>query len=118
MGEVYRGRQVSLDREVAIKVMANATKDARLTREARLAARVSSPNAVPVYDFGVLPDGRALLLMELVRGRSLDAFIEEGGALPGARLARFMADAARGMMAVAEAGIVHRNLKPEKPSHR
>lgn len=112
MGEVYRGRQKSLDRDVAIKVVRSASDDARFLREAKLAAKVRSPNAVTVFDFQLLPDGRAMLVMELVRGRSLDQVIDTEGPLNEAKTLDFMRDAARGMAAVSDVGIVHRDLKP------
>jgi eukaryotic-like serine/threonine-protein kinase len=112
MGAVYRGRQKSLDRDVAIKVVQSASGDARFLREARLAAKVRSPHAVTVIDFQLLPDGRAMLVMELVQGRTLNELIESDGALSDAQTMSFMRDAAHGMSAVSEIGIVHRDLKP------
>ena len=82
MGTVYRGWQLSVDREVAIKVIhpklsndRSAVK--RFLREARLASRLSQPNIVNVYDFGQ-SDGVLYLVMELLRGHTLAGELGQG----------------------------------------
>jgi len=76
MGTVYRARDRSLDRPVAIKVLHDLPEgvqaEPRLVREARLTARLEHPGIVPVHDAGVLPDGRFYYVMKLVRGKRLD----------------------------------------------
>ena len=76
MGAVYEGQHLLLDRRVAIKVlqqnMANDEQAAsRFIREAKASARIEHPNAVTIYDFGVLQEGSAYLVMEFIKGRSL-----------------------------------------------
>ncbi|KAF0213576.1 MAG: serine/threonine protein kinase, partial [bacterium] len=76
MGAVYEGQHLLLDRRVAIKVlqqnMANDEQAAsRFIREAKASARIEHPNAVTIYDFGVLQEGSAYLVMEFIRGLSL-----------------------------------------------
>src|SRR5678810_797203 len=92
MGAVYRGSQPSVRREVAIKrvtpqLVSDADVIKRFLREAKLASRLSHPNAVSVLDFGQTGDGLFYLVMELVRGRTLDAVIAEGSLAP-ARVVR------------------------------
>src|SRR5438128_637832 len=73
MGTVYRATQVSIGRDVAVKVMTgmDATAVKRFFREAQIASALSHPNTVPIIEFGQSPDGRVYLAMELVRGRTL-----------------------------------------------
>jgi len=75
MGLVFQARDLTLDRDVAIKVTAWGTEaDAdRLRREARTLAALEHPGIVPIHDVGRLPDGRVYSVMTLVRGERLDA---------------------------------------------
>jgi serine/threonine protein kinase len=117
MGTVYRGAQHSVGREVAIKLLhgkAVASPDAirRFLREAKLASRLSHPNAVGVHEFGQTADGMFYLVMELVSGRTLDQVITEDGVLRPERIVRIgmqVCDALEGAHALS---IVHRDLKP------
>ena len=91
MGVVYLARQVSLNRQVAIKILPplpraeSAARAERFRREAELMARVSHPNVVSVYDFGVA-DGRPYLVMEYVAGGDLKRSISADRPLePGPR---------------------------------
>src|ERR1700681_1018260 len=87
MGAVYRGRDPELDRQVAVKVMLDATPDfvARFRREAQAIARLTHPNIVQVYDFGVDAEGNPYFVMELVDGRPLDKILAQRGALAPAQ---------------------------------
>ena len=76
VGEVYEGRQLALDRPVAIKVLRpeltrNAKAVARFEREARTTCRLHHPNVVTVFDVGTSSDGRRFLIMELLEGKTL-----------------------------------------------
>lgn len=113
MGAVYRARQRSLEREVAIKAALPGASPERFLREARLLARVQSPHVVAVHDFEVLPDGSPVLVMEWVEGGDLaQAMRRHGGCLPEAEALPVMRQACLGMLAAAAEGIVHRDLKP------
>jgi eukaryotic-like serine/threonine-protein kinase len=117
MGAVYRATQHSVGRDVAVKVIAaNLTSDPvaikRFLREAKLASRLSQPNAVGVLDFGQTPDDVFYLVMELVEGRTLETVLESDPVLPAARTIRIgmqICDALEGAHALQ---IVHRDLKP------
>jgi serine/threonine protein kinase len=121
MGEVYRARDTTLGRDVAIKVLPRSLSDdadrrARFEREARLLAALNHPHIAQIYGFEEFDGGRALV-MELVEGDTLGEMIaragkQRPGALPIATalgLARQMADALDGAHSK---GIVHRDLKP------
>lgn len=114
MGAVYRARDPALDRTVAIKVVLDATPEflQRFEREARAIARLSHPNVVQVYDVGQDESGWPYFVMELVPGRSLDAILKERGRLPPAEVADLVRQAAEGLEAAHQAGIVHRDVKP------
>ncbi len=116
MGEVYRGRDSRLRREVAIKILPAEIADdpdrlARFSREAQAASALKHPNIVTVFDVGV--DGRVhFLVMELVEGRSLRETIVRGG-MPVKAMLNIAAQIAEGLANAHAAGIVHRDLKPE-----
>jgi serine/threonine protein kinase/Tol biopolymer transport system component len=115
MGEVYRGRDTKLGRDVAIKVLPHeftrsADRRARFEREARLLASLNHPHIAQVYGFEESA-GFAALVMELVPGETLDTIIQARGLRPAHALAiaRQICDA---LEAAHEKGIVHRDLKP------
>ncbi|MBX7079175.1 MAG: serine/threonine protein kinase [Nannocystaceae bacterium] len=114
MGVVLRALDTELEREVALKLLgAEGTggERHRLQREAQAMARVSHPNVVAVYDVGE-HDGELFLAMELVRGRTLRAWLEERPRT-WREIAAVFAAAARGLAAAHDAGLVHRDFKPE-----
>jgi len=116
MGTVYRGRHVSLDSPVAIKVLPipaslGADELARFRREAMVAARLSNPHIVPVFEFEIRGD-IAYLVMPLVEGMSLAERLLTDGPL-SLTDARALITQIGGALAFAhERGIVHRDVKP------
>jgi hypothetical protein len=115
-GTVYRGRQLGLDRPVAIKVptyeiAADPVQAKRFAREARAAARIVHPGVVAIYAVGELDDGRPYLAMQLIDGQPLDRILGDGPipALPALRIARHIASA---LSETHAAEVVHRDLKP------
>ena len=114
MGAVYRGRDPSLDRVVAIKVVTNNRADfvARFRREARAIARLSHPHVVQVFDFGEDGAGNPYFVMELLPGRSLDKVLAERGPLPAELVSDLIRQAAEGLSAAHAMEIVHRDIKP------
>jgi eukaryotic-like serine/threonine-protein kinase len=117
MATVYLATDTRLDREVALKVMhAELARDAdfvgRFIGEAKSVARLSHPNIVGVYDQGA--DGDYLYLaMELVPGRTLRALMRERGWLPWQEALAVIDPVLAGLAAAHQAGIVHRDVKPE-----
>ena len=118
VGEVYEGRQLALDRPVAIKVLRpeltrNATAVARFEREARTTCRLHHPNVVTVFDVGVSEDGRRFLIMELLQGNTLAHRLREKPKLTYPETLSIARQIVRGMGAGQGVGLVHRDLKPE-----
>jgi serine/threonine-protein kinase len=118
MATVYLGRDSELDRPVAVKVLAeNLAGDTafreRFLREARLAARLSHPNVVSVYDAGEDADGRPWIVMEYVEGETLADVLRERGRLPAEEAVGLALQACRGLENAHAAGLVHRDVKPQ-----
>jgi serine/threonine-protein kinase len=117
MATVYLATDTRLDREVALKVMhADLARDGdfvvRFIGEAKAVAKLSHPNIVGVYDQGA--DGQYLYLaMEYVPGRTLRALLRERGWLPWSEALEVMDPVLAGLAAAHQAGIVHRDVKPE-----
>jgi tetratricopeptide (TPR) repeat protein/predicted Ser/Thr protein kinase len=116
MGVVYVAYDPELDRKVAVKVIRGRADDearTRLLREAQAMARLSHPNVVAVHDVGVLAEAQQVFLaMELVRGESLGAWMSARPRGWREVLARFI-PAGRGLAAAHDAGLVHRDFKPD-----
>ena len=118
MATVYLGRDSELERPVAVKLLAeNLAGDAafrkRFLREARLAARLSHPNVVSVYDAGADADGRPYIVMECVEGETLADLLREHGRLPADQAIGLALQACRGLEHAHAAGLVHRDVKPQ-----
>ena len=115
MGVVYRARQISLDRIVAIKMilrgeLASEAERDRFQAEAAAAARLNHSNIVPVYEVGEL-DGRPYFNMKYVDGRTLSQVLADGP-LPAREAARLLAAVSRGIHYAHGEGVLHRDLKP------
>ncbi|MDO9017063.1 MAG: protein kinase [Myxococcales bacterium] len=118
MGRVYRATQRPLDKIVAVKLLhANLGADQgtlqRFLREAKAASRFDHPNSVAVFDFGIEPDGTAYIVMEYLRGESLDDLIQREGTLSAPRCVAIMSQVLAALSEAHDAGIVHRDMKPE-----
>ena len=116
MGVVYRARQKSLDRVVALKMVREAhlatdADRARFRTEAESAARLKHPNIVTVHEVG-MAGGQAYLCMEYVGGETLAEKVRSGGPLPPREAARLVAIIARAVQHAHSEGILHRDLKP------
>ena len=121
MGVVYQARHLLLDSVVALKVLlrAEASDEQRFLREARLASKINHPNTVYISDFGVLPDGRTYLVMEYLSGKTLGSVLTaQGPRLDPLRACRIAVQIARGLQAVHDKGIVHRELNLRRELRR
>src|SRR5262245_43547053 len=112
MGTVYAAYDPQLDREVAVKVLhaADADANARVLREARALGKLAHPNVVAVHD-AAEDDGVVYVVMELVRGTPLRAWIS--GEHGWREVVRVLREAAAGIAAAHRAGLVHRDIKPD-----
>jgi serine/threonine-protein kinase len=116
MGEVYQAFDPRLARSVALKIVSPLLAQdrefaARFAREARSASAVSHPNIAQIYSSGEY-QGRPYYVMERVAGSSLATQLDESGHLGGRRSLELLLQAAEGLRAAAEEGIVHRDIKP------
>ncbi len=114
-GIVYRARQPSLDRDVALKVVHPRHAESpgftrRFQAEARLVARIEHPNVVPLYEFGI-DDGTPYLAMRLMEGGSLADALRRGPSKPEAAR-RMLLEVAGGLSVAHHRGVVHADLKP------
>ena len=117
MGEVYLGRQISLNREVAIKVLrpdllSNATYLRRFEVEAWSAAKLNHPNIVHIYLLGDV-EGLRFIVMEYVQGTNLRDYLSKKGQADLALGLSIMRQAGLAVGAAGEVGLVHRDIKPE-----
>jgi eukaryotic-like serine/threonine-protein kinase len=117
MATVDLARDVELDRPVALKRLAeNLARDdelrSRFLREARLAARLSHPNVVRVFDVGE-DDGRPFIAMEYVEGETLAEVLDRRGPLPATEAAGLGVQVCAALAAAHAAGLVHRDVKPQ-----
>ena len=116
MGVVYRARQLSLDRFVALKVIREdvagvAEYRERFLREAYLAASVDHPHVVSVFDVGEY-DERLVLAMQWIEGEDLCGLLEQSGQLAPDRAVRLVSQLAGALDAVHDVGLLHRDVKP------
>lgn len=115
MGAVYRGRQVGLDRPVAVKILhrehgGEYAYPERFQREAQALARMSHPNIVSVYDFGVVGE-YLYYVMEYLEGTDLHRLLAQGRP-PVAQALRIIASVCDALDYAHGQGIVHRDIKP------
>ncbi len=117
MGSVYEAKHAGLGTPVAIKVLLPAlarvpTVADRFRREAKVSATLKNPHVIQVTDVDQLPDGRPYLVMELLRGQSLEALIEERKVLQREDAIDIGLQILMGLECAHGLGVVHRDLKP------
>jgi class 3 adenylate cyclase len=116
MGAIWLALDAQLQRRVALKLLAthrvsSAEARQRFALEAKAVARLQSPHVVQIHDYGI--DGEVpYLVMELLEGEDLEAFLGRRGRLTPAALVPLLHQVARALGAAHAAGIVHRDLKP------
>lgn len=113
MGRVYRAHDSRLDRNVAIKFLARSTpeQEVRFQREALAISAINDPNVAAIFTRGVYA-GQAYYVMEYLDGDSLARCLSPGERLALPRAIDFLQQAARGLAAAAERGLIHRDVKP------
>jgi eukaryotic-like serine/threonine-protein kinase len=117
MATIYRGRDMRMDRVVAIKVLGEVYNTdlkfvARFKREAKAASALQHPNIVQVYDYRET-NGIYYIVMELVEGSDLSRYLRSRGVLDEDRALIIAHDIALGLSAAHRRGIVHRDVKPK-----
>src|SRR5690606_16918925 len=114
---VYRGEDAELGRAVAVKILqesghGRAELRARFEREAKVLAALSHPNIVSLVDYGV-EDGRAYLVMELLKGRTVGELLDEVDVLEPRRALHIVRQVVRALAYAHGEGLLHRDLKPD-----
>ncbi|MBX3135939.1 serine/threonine protein kinase, partial [Candidatus Obscuribacterales bacterium] len=117
MSVVYKAKQLAVNRHVAIKTIrvqldAKPVYRERFEREISSLCALSHPNVVTVYDCIIGEDGQPYVVMDYLRGRSLETLIEADGPLPVDRFARISMQVCSAMDHAHKRGIIHRDLKP------
>jgi serine/threonine-protein kinase len=115
MGIVFRARQISLNRDVAVKMilrgpLASPSERDRFRAEAESAARLDHPGIVPVYEVGEV-DGRPYFSMKYIEGETLSDRLLRGP-MPARYAARLLAEVSRAIQYAHTCGVLHRDLKP------
>lgn len=116
MGKVYRARDTTLERLLAVKVIRKDSLGAqgkeRFLREARACSRINHPNIITVYAAGE-EDGHPWMAMELIEGRTVRHIIDDDGSIPWRTAVEWTIDLLDALNRLHSEGIIHRDLKPE-----
>ena len=116
MGVVYRGRDLALGRDVAVKILAErfsaaGSTSTRFLDEARITGQLQHPGVPPIYQYGLLPGGRPFLAMKLIKGRTLGDMLGDAAGDRRQLVAVFEHICQTVGFAHAH-GVIHRDLKP------
>lgn len=118
MGNVYRGRHMQMETNVAIKILhsslvSDATAVERFRREARAALTVNHPNIIQVMDFGVTDNQTVFIVMELLEGISLQKVLDTEGVVPVEKVVRIFKQVCAAVGTAHAKEIIHRDIKPD-----
>jgi hypothetical protein len=118
MGEVYAAVHVGTGHRAAIKLLTARSLEKpdlieRFSREAMITASLRAPNVVQVFEFGKTDDGAPFIAMELLRGQNLGAILRQRTQLSVNEVLVLAEQVGRGLTAAHQAGVVHRDLKPQ-----
>ncbi|MCA9559541.1 MAG: serine/threonine protein kinase, partial [Myxococcales bacterium] len=118
MGAIYKARQISMDRVVALKILLHDQRGdpisvERFRHEAYLASRLRHPNAIVIHDFGQTPDGLLYIAMEFLAGETLKERLARVGPLDVPVAVKVMTQALRTIAEAHRMNLVHRDLKPD-----
>lgn len=113
-GTVWEATNLIIGKQVALKLLARTSPEAlaSVVREARAAARIVHPNVIDILDTGVDRQGRAYVVMELLRGETLQEIMQARGPLPAPYACELVLQVLSAASAAHKAGVVHRDLKP------
>jgi hypothetical protein len=116
MGIVYKARQVMLDKQVAVKTVLSAMPSdhaiRRFQQEGKAASRLSHPNVISIFDFGISANGKPYLVMDWVEGSTLADRIKMQGAVPLQECLDIFIQVIAGLSHAHAQGVLHRDLKP------
>jgi tRNA A-37 threonylcarbamoyl transferase component Bud32 len=117
MGVVYLARHRQLGRDTALKVMIGGRRhkqdQLRFDREARLAASLSSPHSVMIYDYGRSEDGESYCVMEFLRGLTLQEVVQRSGPQPVGRVLFIVSQVCEALAEAHDMNLLHRDIKPQ-----
>ena len=117
MGVVYRARQISIDRVIALKMLspqmaADPTWVQRFYNEAKACSRLQHPNTIRMFDFGQTAEGRLFMTMEFLDGVGLRQAIQQG-AFAAQRVIKILIQCCASLAEAHSIGIIHRDIKPD-----
>ena len=117
MGVVYKARQISIDRVIALKMLnsqmaGDPTWVQRFYNEAKACSRLQHPNTIRMFDFGQTSDGRLFMTMEFLDGQSLRAALSNGPLAPQ-RVLKVLIQCCASLAEAHSIGIIHRDIKPD-----
>ncbi|MDP6944889.1 MAG: serine/threonine-protein kinase, partial [Myxococcota bacterium] len=118
MGRVYRARQLSVDRAVAVKILhrealLKKTATQRFLLEAKATSQLTNPHTVTLYDYGETDDGLPFIVMEYLEGRSLKERMLASGTTSFKDALRILSEVCESLAEAHRRNIVHRDLKPD-----
>jgi serine/threonine protein kinase len=116
MGKVFRAKHAMLQRPTAVKLLDGVDADResvqRFQREVELTTRLTHPNTIQIYDYGLTPDGVFYYAMEYLPGVTLAQLVALDGAVPPARVIHVLRQACASLNEAHDRGLVHRDVKP------